>query len=129
MLSVSSDTMWMGVLDGDLDWSGGDLDAWEMGERAYSTSLDAFGFDASGTFDFRFSNTTGDLAKLADEGYLGLIVGSGLLLDAGGLPVGLPTFQEDFHNNGYGKADIPEPATLSLLGLGGLSLLRRRRAQ
>ena len=62
-VSVSSDQSWGGFLDGDLDFSGGNLDSWEAGERAYSTNLVDFGFGGYGLFDFLFWDSTGDLPK------------------------------------------------------------------
>lgn len=124
-LSVSSDQGWDGYLDADMDWSGGALDSWEMGERAYSTDLAMFGFGGAGLFDFRFRNATGDMSN---SGGVSVIVAG--MFDGTGpfsLPVGWDTFQFDFQNSGAGKADIPEPVTMSLLALGGLGLLRRRR--
>ena len=127
-VSVSSDRGWDGFLDGDLDFSGGDLDPWEPGERAYSTNLSKFGFGGYGLFDFRFGDATGDLAKAEDNGLLTVIVDG--QFDGSGpfsLPAGWDTFQFDFQNSGAGNADVPEPATVGLLAVGVGALIRRRR--
>jgi len=115
-----------GWLEGDLDYSGGDLDPWEAGERAHSTDLLRFGYGGYGLFDFRFGNATGDIVN-ANGGVSVIVAG---LFDGTGpysLPENWDTFLYDFENNGGGKADIPEPATMSLLALGGLAMIRRRR--
>jgi len=125
-LSVSSDPFWMGILDADTDWSGGDLDSWEVGERAYSNDLLAFGYAEDGLFDFVFGNASGDLSNGG---------GVSVIVAAQSVDItGMPTFLADFSNHnfdpytlGNGKADIPEPATLSLLALGGLAMVRRHR--
>ncbi|HDZ21691.1 hypothetical protein LCGC14_0698160 [marine sediment metagenome] len=127
-VSVSSDRGWDGFLDGDLDFSGGDLDPWEPGERANSTNLLEFGFGGYGLFDFLFDDATGDLAKPEDGGGLTVIVDG--QFDGSGpfsLPAGWDTFQFDFQNSGAGKADVPEPATVGLLAVGIGALIRRRR--
>lgn len=131
-VSSDQDTGWLGGgdgmygwLEGDTDFSGGDLDTWEVGERAHSTDLLAFGYGGYGLFDFVFGNATGDMTNSGGVSVIlaGLFDGEGQY----SLPVGWDTLLYDFENAGGGKADIPEPATMSLLILGGLAMIRRRR--
>ncbi len=100
-------------------WSDTDLDTVLDTLRASSSDLVGFGYASEGLFDFWFTNGTGDLATAVGK--------VGVIVDGYIAGLGEPDFLSDFSNNGNGKADIPEPATLALLGLGAVGVAVRRR--
>ena len=90
--------------------------------RASSDDLAEFGFDdvGAGLFSFWFVNATGDLTTSDDRA--GVILAS--------MAPGFDTsFAQSYSNYGFGKADIPEPATAGLIALGGVAILLRRRSR
>ena len=104
-------------------------------------------FDGDGKKDLLTGNTNGELllyvnvgtdAAPAFSGY-SLITSQGVPIDLAGTPRSRP-FACDWTGDGYldllvGAGDgrihlyesVPEPATIALLGIGGLALLRRKR--
>lgn len=108
-VEVWSDTTW----DGSLDTM-----------QAQSSDLQAFGFAVddqtgvgTGVFNFYFLNGTGPVTSPIGE----IVV----ILDAmeGGFDA---SFTTNWQNSGFGKADIPEPASLGLFFLIGLGIGGRR---
>lgn len=96
-----------------------------------SSSLVADGDGAAAPFTFYLSNTTADVTagNLAGS----VAVPPPLTLDAGFNTAGSQDLVFNYSKAGVGGSIsgaviyVPEPVTLTLLGIGGLALLRRRR--
>lgn len=99
--------------------------------------LDQFGFLTSGgnIFEFTFTNIGGSAAALFGP-QVGMIVNA-KFGSIGGAVNFTGLFNADFHNSstagewdGVGEADtfaVPEPTSIALVGLTGLTLISRRR--
>jgi len=104
----------------------GDLDGMNTVTLFSSTHLLDFGSGADDLFEFLFRQD-GDTD-------LGVLDGDtiGVVLDAREIDFGIstPVFNSDWSGDGQALSDtfyFPEPTTLALLMLGGVSLIRRRR--
>ncbi len=99
----------MGWFEGQIDYRGG-------------TSVTASWRDVDDTTGLPLGN--GDWTLIGDYG--GLVVSAGLVLDAGGINVHTAGTADVFRI-GTDYVPVPEPASLGLLALTGLAMLRRRR--
>jgi hypothetical protein len=98
------------------------------GSTAGSLEL-TFGLDADANSDITLDWLGGSLMELTVAGtdqafYEGLFTGGDLLFEGSGAG----SFGDNFQVSGETLSLIPEPSSLALLGLGGLCVLRRRRA-
>ena len=94
---------------------GGTVNVTKAGGLDFGNENGAMEFDGSGTLVLEGD----DAAKIAG------LIGSGQITGAGGATV---LYDYNITNAGKTTVMVPEPAALSLLALGSIALLRRRRA-
>lgn len=116
-------------------YSNGDAHGWDiMGSfNGWSSPFTALTSLGSGMYSATAFVSTGDYEfKFRKDGDWGVSVGSDFGNSAGNIALNVPAdgmykFDLDVTNGRYRATAVPEPASMAVLGLGAIALLKRRR--